>query len=115
MVRISASGSGAGIRLKLLSVRAPAGAEIAVSCSGKGCPVKSQSRVAATGKASGAPLEFRRFERFLRPGTVLEIRISKAGEIGKYTRFAVRRGRLPVRSDACIGSATGKPIACRSS
>jgi hypothetical protein len=115
MVRITASGSGAGIRLKLLSVRAPAGAHIAVSCSGKACPVKSQSRVAATVRAGAAPLEFRRFERSLRPGTVLEIRISKAGEIGKYTRFAVRRGRLPVRSDACIESAAGKPIACPSS
>jgi hypothetical protein len=114
-VRIAARGAGAGIRLKLLSVRAPAGARIAVGCSGKGCPVKSQSRIAAAGKPGAAPLEFRRFQRFLRPGVVLQIRISKPGEIGKYTRFVVRRGRLPARSDACIGSAAGKPIPCPSS
>jgi hypothetical protein len=114
-VRIAASRSGAGIRLRLLSIRATAGARIGVSCSGKGCPVRSQSRVAAAGKPTAAALEFRRFERFLRPGVVLEIRISKAGEIGKYTRFAVRRRRLPARSDACVGSAAGKPIACPSS
>jgi large repetitive protein len=111
-VRIAARGAGAGIRLKLLSVRAPAGARIAVGCSGRGCPVKSQSRIAAVGKPGAPPLEFRRFERFLRPGIVLQIRISKPGEIGKYTRFVVRRGRLPSRSDACIASATAKPIAC---
>ena len=115
IVRIAARGAGAGIRLKLLSVRAPAGARIAVGCSGKGCPVKSQSRIAAAGKPGAAPLEFRRFQRFLRPGVVLQIRISKPGEIGKYTRFVVRRGRLPARSDACIGSAAGKPIPCPSS
>jgi hypothetical protein len=114
-VRIASRGAGAGIRLKLLSVRAPAGARIAVACSGKGCPVKSQSRIAAAGKPGAAPLEFRRFQRFLRPGVVLQIRISKPGEIGKYTRFVVRRGRLPARSDACIGSAAGKPIPCPSS
>lgn len=114
-VKIAASRSGAGIRLRLLSIRASSGARIAVSCSGKGCPAKSQSRIAAAGKAGPAPLEFRRFERFLRPGVVLEIRVSKTGEIGKYTRFTVRRNRLPSRSDACIGSATGRPIACPSS
>jgi hypothetical protein len=113
-VRIAASRSGAGISLKLLSVRASAGAHVLVSCSGKGCPAKSQSRVAAAHNAN-APVEFRRFERFLRPGIVLAIRITKAGEIGKYTRLAVRRGRLPVRSDACVGSPTGKPFACPSS
>ena len=114
-VRITGTRSGSGIRLKLLSVRAPAGARVSVKCTGHGCPLKSQSRVAAAGKVGVAPIEFRRFQRSLRAGVVLEIRVSKAGEIGKYTRFAVRRHKLPARTDACLGPAAGNPIACPTS
>ncbi len=114
-VRITGTRSGSAIRLKLLSVRAPAGARVSVKCTGHGCPLKSQSRVAAAGKVGVAPMEFRRFQRSLRAGVVLEIRVSKAGEIGKYTRFAVRRHKLPARTDACLGPAAGNPIACPTS
>jgi hypothetical protein len=57
---------------------------------------------------------FRRFERSLRAGVVLEIRVSKPGRIGKYTRFSIRRGRLPVRTDACLASTEPTPIRCPS-
>ena len=114
-VRITATRTRAGIKLKLLSVRASAGARISVKCTGHGCPLKSLSRTAAAGKVGSAPIEFKRFERFLRSGVVLEVRVSKAGAIGKYTRFAIRRNKLPARSDSCLGSAAGKPIACPSS
>ncbi len=115
IVQISATRGSSGVKLKLLSVQAPAGARITVACTGHGCPVKSQSRVAAAGKVGAAPLAFRRFERSLRTGVILEIRVSKPGEIGKYTRFAVRRGRLPLRVDTCLAPTGVKPMACPSS
>jgi len=115
IVQISATRGSSGVKLKLLSVQAPAGARITVACTGHGCPVKSQSRVAAAGKVGAAPLAFRRFERSLRAGVILEIRVSKPGEIGKYTRFAVRRGRLPLRVDTCLAPTGVKPMACPSS
>jgi hypothetical protein len=59
-----------------------------------------------------APIELRRFERSLRPGAVLEIRIFKTGVIGKYMRFTVRRGKLPSRVDGCLDATGVKPIAC---
>jgi len=59
-------------------------------------------------------LAFRRFERSLPAGVSLEIRVSKRGEIGKYTRFAIRRHGLPSRTDACLRSTSPKPIACPS-
>ena len=62
-----------------------------------------------------APVEFPRFERSLRAGVTLEIRVFKAGMIGKYTRFVVRRGKLPLRDDACLALAGVKPMACPSS
>jgi hypothetical protein len=112
VVRIASTDTASGIRLRVLRVLAPAGARIGVECKGNGCPARSASRIAAAGKVGVAPVEFKRFERPLRAGVVLEIRISKAGEIGKFTSFQVRRRRLPLRVDACLGPSGVKPIAC---
>jgi len=62
-----------------------------------------------------AAIEFRRFERSLRFGVTLEILVSKPGQIGKYTRFAIRRGKLPARVDMCLDPAGVKPLVCPSS
>jgi hypothetical protein len=115
IVRIASTDTASGVKLRLLRVQAPAGARIAVACKGRSCPVKSQSRVAAAGKVGVAPVEFRRFQRSLRAGVTLEIRVSKPGVIGKYTRVVVRRGRLPVRTDICLGPAGVNPMTCPSS
>jgi large repetitive protein len=115
VVRIASTDTASGVSLTMLRVQASAGARITVACKGRGCPVKSQSRVAAAGKLGPAPVDFRRFERSLRAGVILEIRVSKPGEIGKYTRFTVRHGKLPVRVDTCLGPAGVKPMSCPSS
>jgi hypothetical protein len=60
-------------------------------------------------------IAFRRFQRSLPAGVILEIRIYKLGRIGKYTRFVIRHGKLPKRVDACLDPAGIKPIACPSS
>jgi large repetitive protein len=115
VVRIAGSLTADGVRVQLLTVQAPAGARITVRCHGHGCPSKTMSRIAAARKGKRiAPLEFHRFERSLRAGTVLEVRVSKVGEIGKYTRFTIRRGRSPKRVDTCLDPAGVKPIACPS-
>jgi len=115
IVRIVTTHTASRLKLSLLSVQASAGAQIVVRCKGRGCPVKTQTRVAVSGKVRGAAITFRRFERSLRVGVVLEIRVSKPGEIGKYTRFTIRRGRRPVRFDACLAPAGTTPITCPSS
>ena len=115
IVRILTTVTGAGVRLRLLTVQAPAGAGITVNCAGRGCPVRSQRRMAASNKATAASVAFREFERLLPAGVVLEVRVFKPGETGKYTRFAIRRDRLPTRQDMCLASAGEKPIACPSS
>jgi hypothetical protein len=86
-----------------------------VRCKGRGCPVKSQSRVAAFGRVGTAPIEFRRFEGSLRAGVTLEIRVFKPGEVGKYTSFAIRRGKPPKRYDSCLDPGGVKQIPCPSS
>jgi hypothetical protein len=57
----------------------------------------------------------RRFERRrLRAGTVLEVIVTQPGTIGKHTRFRVRRGRAPVRTDRCAIFGSRRAIACPS-
>jgi hypothetical protein len=116
VVRIVGTDTASGVRLRLLIVQQlPAGARITVKCKGRGCPIKSASRVAVSNKRGVAPVAFPRFERSLRYGVTLEILVSKPGEIGKYTRFAIRRGKLPERLDTCLDPAGVKPLVCPSS
>ena len=93
----------------------PAGARITLRCKGRGCPIKLATRVVVAGQRGVAPVEFRRFERSLPSGVTLEILVSEPGEIGKYTRFMVRRGKLPKRVDMCLEPASRKPLVCPSS
>jgi hypothetical protein len=115
VVRITSVETRSGVRLRLLGVSAAPGTPITVRCRGRGCPVKSQSHIAAAGKGGRPFVVFRRFQRTLVAGVVLEISITKPAEIGKYTRLVVRRGRLPLRFDACLAGTATKPIVCPSS
>jgi hypothetical protein len=115
IVRIAGSATPSGVKVRLLSVQAPGRARIQVRCRGHGCPVSSQSRIAAAGRVSATPIDFPRFERSLPAGVRLEIRVSKPGEVGKYTSFAIRRGKLPKRRDSCLDPGGVKPMPCPSS
>ncbi len=116
VVRIAGYETSSGARLSLLSVQAPLGARITVTCRGHGCPTKSEMRLAtSSGVKRGTGIvvvAFKRFERSLKAGVVLDIRVWKSGEIGKYTTFAIRLGKLPVRTDTCLNPANSKPMAC---
>lgn len=115
IVRIAGTNTNAGARLKLITVQVPAGAHITVACKGRGCPRKPESRVVSSRKRGVVLVEFRRFERLVGAGSVLEIRIWKPGEIGKYTRFQIRKSGLPQRSDSCLNPSNTKPMVCPSS
>jgi hypothetical protein len=113
VVRIAGTETASGVKLRLLMVQQmPAGAKITVRCKGRGCPIKTARRVAVSSKRGAATVEFRGFERSLRFGVTLEVLVSKPGKIGKYTRFAVRRGKLPERVDMCLDLAGVKPMVC---
>jgi len=116
IVRIAGVQTPAGVKLNLLSVLAPVGARVTVTCRGRGCTMKPQSRVAITSArnrhASLVALTFRRFERSFRAGVTLEVRIFASGKIGKYTLFAIHHHALPTRVDSCLSALNPKPIAC---
>jgi hypothetical protein len=116
VVRIAGHETRSGVRLTLLKVQQmPAGALITVRCRGRRCPLRTTRRFVVSTSRGVPPAEFRRFERFFHFGVTLEILISKPGEIGKYTRFAMRRGRLPDRVDMCLDQSGLRPLVCPAS
>jgi hypothetical protein len=116
VVRLAGSETGSGVKLRLLAVQQlPPGARITVRCKGRHCPIRFATRMAASNNQRVGAVEFRLFERSLRFGVTLEVLVSVPGEIGKYTRFSIRRGKLPQRLDTCLDPAGVKPIACPSS
>jgi hypothetical protein len=116
IVRIAGVETATGVKLSLLSVQAPVGARVTVTCRGRGCRMKPQSRLATASKharhASSVVLAFRRLERSFPAGATLEVRVSAAGELGKYTLFAIHRHRLPTRVDSCLSALDPQPVAC---
>jgi len=118
IVRIVGSRTSSGVHLDLLTVQAPVGVRVTVTCRGRGCPAKSEHHLlAASSKrpsAATVAVAFRSFERSLRAGLTLRVLVTKPGEIGKYTRFTIRRDRLPARVDSCLLPSEPNPIACPS-
>jgi PKD repeat protein len=118
VIRIAGSYSASGVKITLLTVLAPVGATVRVTCHGGGCSTKSQRLLAMPGiksKAATVLITLRRFERSLRPGAALDVWVSNKGQIGKFTRFLIRHGKLPSRTDECLNPAGTTPIACPSS
>ena len=71
-----------------------------MTCDGKGCPFAKRSRqvppngkVGFTGALDGEKLK---------PGAVIEVRITAAGWIGKVVRYTVRTGKLPKAQTLCL-------------
>jgi hypothetical protein len=81
---------------------------VAVTCRGRGCP---KGRFRGKLNRSGA-LRLRRFQRIYGPGAVIEIRITKRGTIGKYTRVRVKARSIPGRRDLCLMPGVSKPRRC---
>jgi hypothetical protein len=101
------------VRISLLRVQAPPGATIRVRCRGGSCtPRQPDIRV----RAARAPVRLRSFEqRSLRAGTVIEVFVTAPHEIGKYTRFRVRRDSSPARTDLCLKPGHARPTTCPTS
>jgi Ca2+-binding RTX toxin-like protein len=90
--------------------KVPAGGKVEVLCSGKGCAFSRRAATVKGGKASLAKL-FK--ARKLKPGAVIEIRVTAPGKTGQVVRFTVRKGKkTPTRSTLCLAAGAAKPAAC---
>jgi PKD repeat protein len=110
VVRIVGSFGSLGIRIEQLVITAPKGARVEIRCRGRGCPFKRLIR-----KARPQTVRVRRFgRRVLRPGAVVQVWVTRPGEIGKYTRLRIRKGKRPTRVDRCLMPGSKRPTRCSS-
>jgi hypothetical protein len=105
VVRIRGFFARRGARITLLSVRGPRSAKVEVKCTGRGCPVSKLS-------LPRADTRVHRFERFLRAGILLQIRVTRPGRIGAYTSFLIRSRKAPLRRDRCLSAVSARPLKC---
>jgi hypothetical protein len=100
------------VKISRLAVEARAGALITLSCTQHRCPVHFKRRTSASKGGHLIWTSFPRFERSFPAGVALKIRVSATGEIGAYTRFAIRRRQFPTRVDSCLDPSGVRAIAC---
>jgi PKD repeat protein len=119
VVRIAGRVSGRGVRIRRLTVDAPPGSGVRLTCSGKRCPFKRLRRTISTRVAGGRSLPPTRLlrmraveDRLLRPGTVLRLFVTRGEAVGKFTRFRIRKGKSPARADRCLVPGSAHPVAC---
>ena len=119
VVRITGKVTKKGARIKRLSIRAPYGATVSVRCRGRGCPFRRSTRTLARAGRAKSPsktVTIRRLaHRLLHGGASVKVLVSRPGEIGKYTRFRIRRGKAPQRTDLCLAPGSTEPTECPSS
>jgi PKD domain len=109
IVRLAGRVRGNGARVTLLGVRnAPRGARVEVRCVSRRCPYRRASKLVRRRRA-----RFKQMERSFPAGTLIAIRVTREETIGKYTRFRIRRGRVPARKDRCLIPHIEKPQLCR--
>lgn len=107
VVRVAGRFTGRRTRLSHVTVDAPHGARIRIACKGRGCPYRR--------KAVAVKLvRVRSLQRTYRPRATIEIRVTQARKIGKYTRLTTRRGKAPLRIDRCLMPGRTKPVKCPS-
>jgi len=110
VVRIRGLLTPTGARITLFTVRVPSDVKVAVRCRGASCP----SQRFAGRSSSESLIRLRRFERRLRAGTRLSIKVTQPGRIGKWTTILIRRGAAPKRSDRCAYPQVRLPAPCPS-
>lgn len=104
-VRIAGSLTRRGARFRVVSVSAPKGARVSWACAARRC---RGGRRVVTGRA----LRIRALQRDFPGGATFEVRVTRRGWIGKYTRVKVLRDRGPARRDLCLAAGSRRPTAC---
>ena len=107
VVRLAGSVYPRGVKVRALEAKTPRRSTVTVLCAGKSCPTK---KIVKTAKKR--LVRFKAMTRFLREGTLLSVSVRKGGQIGKYTRWRIRGGKLPKRKDLCLYPNRRTPVRC---
>jgi hypothetical protein len=96
-------------RVLRLAVRdAPAGATLQLRCTGRGCP---RTRITRRGTTANFAPALKRSR--LRIGSVLEVRVTAPGTIGRVVRFTVAKRRVRTAT-LCLPPGASAPARCAS-
>ena len=108
LVRLAGSLYSRGVKVRALEAKkAPPESTVTVLCAGKSCPAKKIVKTAQTKR-----VRFKGMTRFLWAGTIISVSVRQGELIGKYTRWRIRGGKLPKRTDRCLYPNRRKPVRC---
>ena len=97
-----------GTRFTTLTLkRIPSGATVSVTCT-KGCPRKAYKHAKAKGTFSVKAY----LRRWLKPGAVLTVTVSKPGAMTVIKRLTMRRSKRPILESLCQAPEAKKPQRC---
>jgi len=101
-------------KLMTLYVKAPKGSRITVRCRSarNACPFKTRIVNRTTRPTTGLTRWFKK-ARILPAGTIITVRVTRAGRVGSYERLTLRTGRrLPLVANGCISSTSTRAYRC---
>ena len=89
----------------------PAGSKVTMTCGGNGCPFSVKTfNVKNDVKTFGLADVF--LDSNLKPGMVLELRVTKPGWIGKAFQYEIRSADDPLSTTKCLSEDGSKTVAC---
>jgi hypothetical protein len=89
----------------------PAGAKVTLACDGSSCPF-AEKEFNLTSDVKTLALTDMFSEPTFKPGTTLEIRVTKKGWIGKVFQYEIRSSGEPRSSTQCLSRDDDKPVPC---
>ena len=100
-------------RLLSLVVRnAPKGARIALTCKGRGCPIRRTRRRTVSRELQRVVLHRGFRKARLRVGTRLRLTITAAETVGRTYTYVVKRGALPTKTTVCRAPGEARGRSC---
>jgi hypothetical protein len=87
------------------------GTKVTVNCTGPSCPFATRD-VNISSKVATLAMTDLFVDPIFKPGTTLEIRITKAGSIGRVFQYEIRASADPKVSVLCLPPDGAIPVAC---
>jgi hypothetical protein len=91
--------------------RLPAGAAVAITCKGGGCPFSRRTLARPRGTVVNGLKPFGK-RRTLRAGARVEVQITRAGAIGRVVRYTVAKNRRPRGRVLCLAPGARSARGC---
>lgn len=104
---------GATGRFTALTIRnVPAGATVRVTCKGKGCRKKRITKRVRKATSRLKLAKAMRRNHHLRPGALVEVRVTAPKRIGKVFQFRIRAFKPPSTKTLCLAPGATRPRRC---